>query len=425
MQLFQNLNKLKNFSKFLKSSQKIEVCYFSTLRGSGEKESFSNNDDRNSYQGRGDNNNYKNNYNNNNNRGFNKNNDRYQRSNQRGQQNYNQQSVFAQYDKPKNILTQAYKIATENHEEQIFIRDEQNLQEKIDIFSENTMYEKEQIQENEENDEIQQQQLQKQNQQVQFDIVSPFEGSITLQFENNPFSLFMNSDKISVEFKQNYHRIMKESLLFQNDKMLHYTRKEGIQREFQYQLHALLEKENITLKQFQEIVQEEDIYLRNKYDEFLDLVFDNQVPYYIISQGAKDLIENSFKSKKVQNFFEFKRNNIISNQLLWQQGQLKGFNNRSIVHQNNLYQKLLNKKQKGLLNLNNNAIIIGSNTKDISNYDQVYNNIISIGFGSSIEHPKEFDLMKEKFDIVIDNFGTYVQINKIVQEILEKSKSQE
>jgi len=164
-----------------------------------------------------------------------------------------------------------------------------------------------------------------------------------------------------------------------------------------------------------DIINGENIKLREGVDKFINNLNKNDIPLVIISSaGIGNMIQDFLKEKNLL----LSNIHIIGNMLEFnKEGKFTGIKDNRIIH-------VLNKREaelKGLsiyseLEKRKNIILLGDSIDDLQMIENSeYENLISIIFLESLE---SLELVKQKFDIIITNDSDFSEVNKLLEEII-------
>ena len=141
--------------------------------------------------------------------------------------------------------------------------------------------------------------------------------------------------------------------------------------------------------------------------EFLEFLYEKQIPLIIISAGIGNFIENFL----INNNCYFDNIYVSSNKIIFKDGIAVGVE-KNIIHSFNKNEVSLPIDIRKKIENKKNVILLGDQISDLNmvnkkNHDQV----ISIGFLTK-DVPK--NIMEKNFDIVCEENDTYEDVRKIL-----------
>jgi cytosolic 5'-nucleotidase 3 len=178
----------------------------------------------------------------------------------------------------------------------------------------------------------------------------------------------------------------------------------------------LLAKSGVTREILEDIINKEYLKPRGGLLDFFDFLSKNNIPLLIFSAALGDSIELFLKKygkktpniKIISNFFDFDK-----------KGFAKGYKGE-IVHVFNkgkhkindpMYEKNISKRK--------NILLLGDSIGDTKMADQMnFDEIIKIGFLNK-DSQKDFDELKNNFDVIILNDGSLEFVNNLLKELFE------
>eukprot|EP00050_Salpingoeca_kvevrii_P009552 m.3585 g.3585 ORF g.3585 m.3585 type:complete len:292 (+) comp2324_c0_seq1:66-941(+) len=198
------------------------------------------------------------------------------------------------------------------------------------------------------------------------------------------------------------------------DPHLDHDTKEAAMIEWWTSAHSLLEKYGLERHHLAEMVQTEEIALREGVPEFLEACQKAEVPVHIFSAGLYDVIHAFMRDRGYEKYGA----HVISNQMKWDKdGKFIGFQGE-LIHTLNKSGKAIKTSPtwsatKGC----HNVILLGDNTGDIKMADGLdICNMITIGFlNDRVDDRKE--LYMKLYDIVILGDGDFAPVAEVFKLI--------
>ena len=253
-------------------------------------------------------------------------------------------------------------------------------------------------------------------------IISDFDATLTYAFNSdgtqasNSISVFRNGGYLGSEYVEKSKALAKHYHAIETNSSLDLEFRKEMMVEWWEKHFDLLREYGITKEIIEKVANGELLHFREGLENFLNIIFSNNVPLMIFSGGVGDVIRLSLKklNKLTTNV------SIISN--LWKydiDGKFEGVEGE-IIHSLN----------KGLVsvdfsNLKNrrNVILIGDSLGDLGMVNGFkYDNIITVGYfnkkKSDVDYKDARRKYLENFDLVVEEDGTLDPVTGLLRKIL-------
>lgn len=192
--------------------------------------------------------------------------------------------------------------------------------------------------------------------------------------------------------------------------------------------HALLIEGGLTYESIKQSVANANIAFREGVSELFEFLEERDIPVLIFSAGLADIIEEVLRQKLRRSFKNVK---IVSNRMVFNNGQLVSFKGK-LIHSLNKNEHALDMAapvherfgdidgptdDNDLLKKRTNVLLLGDHTGDLGMSDGLnYDTRISVGF---LNHNVENSLScyREAFDVVLMNDAPMWEVIKVVSHM--------
>jgi HAD superfamily hydrolase (TIGR01544 family) len=268
-------------------------------------------------------------------------------------------------------------------------------------------------------------------------IVSDFDFTLTKKYHKdlNLFSSYCvleSSEMISEDFKRLNKELFGKYSSFENDISMDFeTRDKLMQQWFKENLDLVLE-ENLSKEDFQSMIleSERNFYYRYGILELFELIHTYHIPFFIISGGIFEIIEESLKI--ILPFYnELKQKNlihIVANRFEYDsEGKVCGYKEPFVYTFNK--GETLKHIFKEFNTGQENIIVMGDHLNDTDTIKHIdYENEIKIGFINYFEDSlteqqhKMIEAYQLKYDVCLINDGNLTFVNNLIKKIMEGCK---
>jgi len=255
-------------------------------------------------------------------------------------------------------------------------------------------------------------------------VISDFDKTLTKAFVNGEkvlslISYLRNGKYLTSDYAEKAHRLFSKYHPIEissdvSDEEKIEKMEEWWRAHFELLVESGLDRETIK-KATEEMTRDEDILFRKGSLEFIDFLYEKNVPMMIISSSIGDMIEGLLRLQGRL----YDNVHIIANTLKFDKnGKFAGIKDK-IIHSMNKKEILL----RGLpvysiVEKRKNVLLLGDSIGDLGMVEGFpYDNIIKIGFLNE-EIEARLEEYKKKFDVVITNDPDMNYVNELIKQIL-------
>ena len=271
-------------------------------------------------------------------------------------------------------------------------------------------------------------QLQKKIQQCKEDginqlhIISDFDSTLTKVFQNgkkivSSYALLRSGKYLSQKYVEKSHALFDKYHPFETSTQINLTEKCEKMNEWWKAHWDLMIESGMNKSVIQDIVENGSVVVRDDFEEFHKILFENNVPLLIFSAGQGDLIQEFF----IKNDFMTTNVHLISNFYKFNSiGKVTGYTTPFIHTFNKNEYAIKNTEYYSEIKERKNVILIGDHIGDLQMSQGIKHDvIIRIGFLNSNKEAL-LNSYLEKFDVVICDDGSLQKINNILKDITLK-----
>ena len=257
-----------------------------------------------------------------------------------------------------------------------------------------------------------------------FHVLADFDRTLTQTFvdgEKIPsiISELRKGDYISKEYAQKAQAFADKYHPIEFDPNISINEKKGKMHEWWTSHFDLLIKSGLNKSHIERIINEGKIRFREGAEEFLDFLYEKNVPLVILSSAGLGGDSISMFLEKYNKLYD--NVHIISNSYEWDlKGNAIGFK-KPIIHVMNKDETILKDFPEIFNRIKDrkNVLLLGDSLGDlgmVKGFD--YNNLIKVGFlNDKVE--ENLKKYKENFEVIITNDGSFDYVNKMVKEIVK------
>lgn len=252
-------------------------------------------------------------------------------------------------------------------------------------------------------------------------IISDFDGTLTYGLDsngniaNNSISVFRNEGYLGEEYVRQSKELADIYKPIENDPSIDEVKKDHYMREWWGKHFALLVKYGMNKKVIQEVVYNNQLKLRAGFEDLIDKINSNNIPFLVFSAGVGELIRAYFENlgcyksnvHLISNFWRF---NSVG-EFIGLEGEIIHSHNKNMfeVEKHDYFKEVVNRK---------NILLLGDSLGDLKmaqgfNYDLV----LSVGFcnSSDLELRSKFE---DKYDLVLYDDPSLERIIEILDSII-------
>ncbi|HLC70042.1 MAG TPA: hypothetical protein VJH75_03275 [Patescibacteria group bacterium] len=251
-------------------------------------------------------------------------------------------------------------------------------------------------------------------------VVADFDGTLTSTMVNgkpvpSTISILRDGDYLTPEYRKKAHELYNYYRPFEDDPNCPIEKREKMMHEWWTRHFDLLVRTGLTRQDLESVVKNASLTLKSGAKEFLDLLFENNIPLLIISSsGIGDTIKIFLEQQNLL------RNNVhvITNSFIWNDDGYAVGVKEPIIH-------ALNKDETSLAHYplfetiknRTNILLLGDGTGDaMMAQGFASENILKIAFIHR-HKAEEKKFCASLFDALIEN-ENYDWVNKITREII-------
>ncbi|MEM2121147.1 MAG: hypothetical protein QXU20_00605 [Candidatus Woesearchaeota archaeon] len=255
-------------------------------------------------------------------------------------------------------------------------------------------------------------------------ILSDFDKTLTYAEINgiktpSLISMLRDGKHLTKNYAEKAHALYNKYHPYEVDpKISFYEKKRLMQKWWEEHMELLLES-GLSKKDLEDIIENGPVRFREGVCEFLDILYENNIPLVIISSSSiGDAIPMFFKK------YDRNYSNIyyITNLFNWDENGKAISLKTPLIHSMNKDEATVKKFPEIYKVIKNrkNVILLGDVVEDvlmIKGFD--YKHLLKIGFLNS-----EFESLREEytknFDVVIEGDGDFYYVNNLMKEIINK-----
>jgi len=253
-------------------------------------------------------------------------------------------------------------------------------------------------------------------------ILADFDRTLTKAIVNgervpSTISCLRNGDYISEDYAKKAHELANKYYPIEIDTQVPFEEKKQKMLEWWEAHFDLLIKSGLNKNHLKRIIKEGKIQFREGVLEFIDFLYEKNIPLIIISSSALGETIQMFLEK--ENRF-YKNIHIITNFYKWDENENAIEIKKPIIHVANKEEIVIQKYPFfDIIKNRKNVILLGDNIEDVGMVKGFeYDNLIKIGFlNENIEEALE--KYKKNFDAIITNEGNFEFVNKLIREIVK------
>ena len=251
--------------------------------------------------------------------------------------------------------------------------------------------------------------------------ISDFDGTLTMGFDFdgkraiNTANVFRKKKFLGPEYDRVAAGLVSYYAKIENDYAMSYKKRSEKMLDWWIKQYDAMEEFGLNKRVIKKVVEEDDIKVRDYFDDFFYFLNSKRIPIIVMSAGVGDIIKEFLKYRgKLRNNVH-----IISNFFKYDsQGFFNGVKN-DIIHPMNKYAIPIHKskfydKIKGRKNI----ILLGDSIGDLKmNEGLEHHNIIRIGFYRDTGDKEMRKKYEELFDVLIENNDDLRPVISLIREI--------
>ena len=255
-----------------------------------------------------------------------------------------------------------------------------------------------------------------------FHVIADFDATLTKAFLNgkkshSSFSWIRDQEHLDPEYTKKAYALFYKYYPIEIDPHISSKEKDKKMLEWWKAHLKLFVDYKLDKNMIDKINKENKIGLRDKGDEFIELLKKNNIPLLIFSAGIGDVIKGFLEFKNIlhknmhiiSNFFKFDSKEKVVD---YNSKIIHTFNKNEYAIKDSLYHKSIEKRK--------NVILLGDGLGDANMAEGLkHDSIIKISFYNHKED-KLLDKFKESFDVIILNDGPMNFVNNLIKDIIDQ-----
>ncbi|MBU1091568.1 hypothetical protein KKA27_01770 [Patescibacteria group bacterium] len=229
-------------------------------------------------------------------------------------------------------------------------------------------------------------------------------------------SMLRDGNHLKEGYAEQAHVLFNKYHSIEVDPNISLSEKKEKMKEWWKAHHELLIQSGLSKSDLEDIVKNGHVKFREGVTDFLDFLYENNIPLVILSaSGCGDAIQLFFQNikKDYSNIF------YVTNSFNWDENGRAASTKEPIVHCLNKDETILEKIPKVYQSIKNrrNVILLGDSVGDlgmIEGFD--YHNLLKIGF-LNFDYDKSRKDYKENFDVVLEGDGNFSFVNALIRSL--------
>lgn len=251
-----------------------------------------------------------------------------------------------------------------------------------------------------------------------FAILMDFDRTITSKDSLGSWSVLENPKFMNEEFKQKSKKLVDTYYPYELDYSISNDVKAKYLNEWYYKNMDLLYEYNLTKSILFDCISDCNVVFHDGCKEFLDYMYRLNVPIIIISAGIGNVIIELLK--KYDCFYP--NIDVFSNFIQFENDKMIRFSGNMIHTSNKSLSYLPLNLQKEVLT-KDYVLVFGDLIEDLDMAKSIdFNKVLSFGF---LEHSikENLNFYRQAFDVVLTDGASFFEVQKILNNILNKSES--
>jgi len=260
-----------------------------------------------------------------------------------------------------------------------------------------------------------------------FHVLADFDRTLTKNFVNGKevpsiISVLRNGNFLTKDYAEKAHALFDKYHPIEINSKISLKEKKKAMHEWWTAHFKLLVESKLNIKDIEEVIKSEDIRLREGALEFFDLLHKHRIPLVVMSSAGLGDEAISLILKKEDRLYD--NVYIISNSFKYdKKGDVIGIK-KPIIHSMNKDETMVKDFPSVYKTVKDrkNVLLLGDNLEDIDmikGFD--YDRILKIGFlNKNVKESLKY--YKKAYDVVILNDSGMAYVNKLLKEIVQKSR---
>ena len=229
-------------------------------------------------------------------------------------------------------------------------------------------------------------------------------------------SMLRDGNHLSDDYAKKAHALFDKYHLIEIDPSIPLEEKKKAMQEWWETHNKLLLKSELSKSDLEDIVKNGHVRFREGVPEFLDFLYQQNIPLIILSaSGCGDAVQMFFKNigKDYSNI------SYVTNQFNWDKNGKAISSKKLLIHCMNKDETILKEIPKIYFNIRNrkNVILLGDSIGDLGMIEGFkYENLLKIGF-LNFDYNKLREEYKNNFDIVLEGDGDFNQVTNLIKNL--------
>lgn len=241
-------------------------------------------------------------------------------------------------------------------------------------------------------------------------VVADFDRTITKGNSQTSWSILAKSNLVPSSYAKERQELYEKYRPIELDETMEFSVKSHLIKEW-FQKHIeLFSKYQLSEELFEKAATDLRIMeFRPKAKEFIEFLYENNIPLIIISAGIGNFIEAFLKHHNCY----FDNIYVSSNKILFENGIACGVD-KNIIHSLNKNEVSLPAEILQKLQNRNNVVVLGDQISDLKMVDKARHElVVSIGFTTD-DCEEQLEILKNHFDIVCEKNDNYDMVKKLL-----------
>jgi len=229
-------------------------------------------------------------------------------------------------------------------------------------------------------------------------------------------SMLRDGNHLSDDYAKKAHALFDKYHSIEIDPSIPLEEKKKAMQEWWETHNKLLLKSELSKSDLEDIVKNGHVRFREGVPEFLDFLYQQNIPLIILSaSGCGDAVQMFFKNigKDYSNI------SYVTNQFNWDKNGKAISSKKLLIHCMNKDETILKEIPKIYFNIRNrkNVILLGDSIGDLGMIEGFkYENLLKIGF-LNFDYNKLREEYKNNFDIVLEGDGDFNQVTNLIKNL--------
>lgn len=252
-------------------------------------------------------------------------------------------------------------------------------------------------------------------------VLSDFDRTLTYGAINgiktpSIISMLRDGNHLTEEYAVKAHALFEKYHPIEVDPKIPLQEKKGIMQEWWETHNKLLIESGLSKSDLEDIVKNGHVRFREGVPEFLDFLYEHEIPLVVLSaSGCGDAIQLFFQ--KIGK--DYPNISYVTNKFNWDKNGKASSTKGRIIHCMNKDETILKEIPEVYKSIRSrkNVLLMGDSLGDlgmIEGFD--YDSLIKVGF-LNFDYDKDRKSFENNFDVVLEGDGNFDYVNKLVKEL--------